>query len=109
MAKRIIDFVTIGHRLFNQRIKHDMTRKEVASKLSVTVSAIWMWENGYRFPRPENLIALCELYDVTIDEIVRPRSRRKRKPFGTLIDGDELVRIVYDGNDIVYEKDEVRR
>lgn len=108
MAKRIIDFVTIGHRLFNHRIGHGMTRKEVASKLSVTVSAICMWENGYRFPRPENLIALCDLYGVTIDEIVRPRSRRKRKPFGALIDGDELLHIVYDGENVTYEK-EVRR
>lgn len=52
------------------RERKGLSQKEVAISLGVAPPQISKWESGTTDPTLENLIKLCELYGVTLDEIV---------------------------------------
>ncbi len=55
------------------------TLEAVAEKLGVSRQAVAKWEKGETLPDIENCIALSELYDVTLDTLVRNAEKRGRK------------------------------
>ena len=46
------------------------TQEEVAEKINVSRQAVAKWENGDSLPDINNCIALAQLYDVTVDNLV---------------------------------------
>lgn len=48
----------------------NLSQKEVASALNVSVQAVSYWENGARMPSHEKCIALAALYNVTVDYLL---------------------------------------
>lgn len=52
------------------RIQANMSQKEVAGALKVSVQAVSYWENGNRMPSHENCSALASLYNVSIDYLL---------------------------------------
>ena len=46
------------------------TQEEVAEKINVSRQAVAKWENGDSLPDIENCMALAQLYDVTLDNLV---------------------------------------
>lgn len=55
-----------------QEIREDrgISRKELASKLNITVSALGMYEQGRREPNLEMLVRLADTFGVTLDFLV---------------------------------------
>jgi transcriptional regulator with XRE-family HTH domain len=47
-----------------------MTQKQLAEHLGVTIRTITNYENGSREPNIKTLIALAQLFDVSVDYIV---------------------------------------
>lgn len=62
-----MDAVAIGKRLESLRGKK--TKKEVAEANGISLSALSMYEGGFRIPRDEIKIKLARYYDKTIEEI----------------------------------------
>lgn len=65
----------MANKVFSERIRNlrqanNMTIYELAAKVNVTKSSISMWENNGTVPRPEILIELSKLYDVSIDHLL---------------------------------------
>ena len=50
-----------------------MTQKQVASKLDVVESCYANWEQGRTEPNIAMLRKLCNLFDITIDELINER------------------------------------
>lgn len=48
-----------------------MTQFELAVFLNVCRSSVSMWETGQTVPRPEILIKLSELFNCTVDELLK--------------------------------------
>ena len=57
----------IGKKLVN--LRGDLTREEVADELSISVSALAMYEQGKRTPRDEIKIKLSNFYNVSIESL----------------------------------------
>ncbi|TKC18137.1 helix-turn-helix transcriptional regulator [Robertmurraya kyonggiensis] len=53
------------------REKNNFTQEELAKKLTVSRQAVSKWENGNSFPDVYNLILLSDLYDISLDELIR--------------------------------------
>ena len=53
------------------RKNNGFTQEELAEKLSVSRQAITKWESGQAYPDILNLIAISELFKVTIDQLVK--------------------------------------
>lgn len=60
----------IANRLVQLRKEHGLSQDALADKLGVSRQAISKWECGETAPDTDNLIALAELYDVTLDSLL---------------------------------------
>ena len=52
------------------RVNAGLTQKEVAKEIGVAEKTLWSWENGLTFPNPVQIQALCNLYEMTYDDII---------------------------------------
>ena len=62
--------VELGSRLAQMRKQAGYSQEGVADKLGVSRQAVSRWENGEASPDTDNLIALADLYNVSLDELV---------------------------------------
>lgn len=53
------------------RKKNGFTQEQVAEKLGVSRQAVAKWERGDTLPDIENVVALADIYGVTVDSLVR--------------------------------------
>jgi len=59
----------IANNLVTLRKKYNLKQSEVAEKLNYSDKTISKWETGEIVPNVENLVELCKLYGVTLDQI----------------------------------------
>ncbi len=52
------------------RKENNMTQKQLAQKLNVTDKAVSRWETGRGYPDVESLLAISELFSVSVNEIL---------------------------------------
>lgn len=53
------------------RMDSGMTQEQLAEKMGVSRQTVSKWESGASYPEMEKLIALCSLFDCTLDALVR--------------------------------------
>lgn len=71
--------MNIGKRLKQARVAVRMTQEYVAEKLNVSRQTMSSWENGKSFPDIISVIALSELYNVTIEDLVGYAYKKRAK------------------------------
>ena len=53
------------------RTQNGMTQEQLAERIGVSRQAVAKWEKGETLPDIDNVIALADLYGVTVDSLVR--------------------------------------
>lgn len=61
----------IGDKLRQARLRKNMTQEEVAEKIFVSRQSISNWENNKTYPDIGNVIALSDLYEISLDELLK--------------------------------------
>lgn len=61
----------IGERLLKLRKGVGLSQEEVANKLGVSRQTISKWETGESNPDFDKIIPICELYNITTDELIK--------------------------------------
>ena len=61
----------LGIRLYELRKMKGLSQEELAEKLFVSRQAVSKWERDEAYPDTDNLIALADLYGISLDELVR--------------------------------------
>ncbi|WP_160687074.1 helix-turn-helix transcriptional regulator [Clostridium sp. C2-6-12] len=87
------------------RKRFKLSQEQVAEKLNVSRQTIAKWENGESMPDINNCMALSELYDVTLDNLVNyadASNSRKIPPRGKHIFGS--VKVDENGRIFIPEK-----
>ena len=51
------------------RVNAGYSQKEAADRLGVSNKTIGNWENGVTFPPADKIVAICELYGVSYDNL----------------------------------------
>lgn len=59
-----------SNRLYELRKQRGLSQEEAANKLNVTRQTFSKWENGDSTPDMEKLIAISDLFDISLDELV---------------------------------------
>lgn len=62
--------MTLGERLKMYRTQKGLSQEKIAEMLDVSRQAVTKWEAGQTTPSSDNLIALANLYDVSLDELI---------------------------------------
>ncbi len=66
-------------KLRNLRKNQNLSQIELAEHLHVTRQAISLWETGKTYPDMDNLVALCNLYNLSIDELLEVNCKNSTK------------------------------
>ncbi len=74
----------IASRLVEYRKKHNLSQEDVAEKIGVSRQAVSKWERVEASPDTDNLIALANLYGVSLDELVLGKIPEPKSESGTV-------------------------
>ncbi|GAA3018012.1 helix-turn-helix domain-containing protein [Tetragenococcus solitarius] len=61
----------IGERLKKQRKIKKWTQQELADKLHISRQSISKWEQGIALPSFANVVAISDLFEISLDELIR--------------------------------------
>ncbi len=61
----------IGDKIKLLRRKRKLTQSQLADELNVSAQAVSKWEKGLSYPDIETIIKISELFDVTIDYLLK--------------------------------------
>ena len=82
--------IEIAQRLYELRRKHGFSQESLAAALGLSRQAISKWERSESAPDMGNLIALADLYDMTIDELIRPCDESAKSDESKIAEGETL-------------------
>jgi transcriptional regulator with XRE-family HTH domain len=71
--------MVFGEKLKSVRKTKGWSQEELAEKLFVSRQSVSKWENGQNYPSIEVIIKLSDLFEVTIDELLRTDEELKEK------------------------------
>ena len=71
--------IELGERLAKLRKKAGLSQEQLAEELGVSRQAVSRWETGEAAPDTENLIALADIFNVSIDELIREQKKGQPK------------------------------
>ncbi|CKG37984.1 transcriptional regulator [Streptococcus pneumoniae] len=71
--------MNLGEQLKKLRESKGFSQEDVAKKIGVTRQAVYKWENDKSYPDIDNLILLSEMYNVTLDELIKGNQDFKKK------------------------------
>lgn len=69
----------IGSKLKQARLKSELTQEKVSNILNVSRSTISSWEVGRSYPDLESLVLLSDLYNISLDSLLREDSDMIKK------------------------------
>ena len=62
--------MTIGEKIAHLRIVNNISQAELAEKLNVSRQSVSNWESGESLPQIDKVLELCQLFDITADELI---------------------------------------
>ena len=72
--------IKLADRLVELRKEHKLSQEALAEKLGLSRQSISKWERAEASPDTDNLIALAEVYGVTLDELLGNNEPKEPKP-----------------------------
>lgn len=69
----------IGERILKLRKEAKLSQEDVANKLNVSRQTISKWETGESTPDFDKIVPLCELFNITTDELIKGVKSEKEK------------------------------
>lgn len=70
----------LPNNLYELRRRHGLSQEEFAEKLYVSRQAVSKWERGEAYPDTENLIAISDMFGVTIDDLLKSENICEGEP-----------------------------
>ena len=76
----------LGNRIYERRKELNMTQKELAEAVELSIQSISSIELGKKAVRPENLVKICRTLDVSADYLLfGERSEKQLEPVAEMI------------------------
>lgn len=69
--------MTLGQRLYEMRRSKGLSQEQVAEVLGVTRQTISKWETDQTTPDFDKILPLCELYNLTTDELLKGEAKQE--------------------------------
>jgi transcriptional regulator with XRE-family HTH domain len=79
----------LPNNLYELRKLHGLSQEEMAEKLYVSRQAVSKWERGEAYPDTENLITISEMFNISLDDLVRGDLSAKSDSSEASDDGEE--------------------
>ena len=66
----MIDFKKVGEKIYQCRKDKDLSQDDLAERMYVSRQLVSKWENGLGVPKIDHIIDLCEILDVSFEELL---------------------------------------
>lgn len=72
----------LGEKIFMYRMRKNLSQGDLAELVEVSRQSVSKWETGASVPELDKLVRLCEVFEITLDELVRaePESQASAEP-----------------------------
>ena len=77
-----MDQIKIGKFIASRRKEQGMTQAALAEKLGISDKAVSKWETGKSMPDSGIMLDLCEILEITVNELLSGEKIMKRTPVG---------------------------
>lgn len=67
-----------GERLRTFRKQKSMTQKQIGERIDMSNATISSWEDGTKTPNVLSIIALCEAFDLSLDDLIGLKKNSNR-------------------------------
>ena len=92
--------MTFAENITRLRNNVQLTRKEVADKMGITIQAYSAYESGIREPRRENILKLASIFGVSTDVLLMYQGITYDSVKDTLASFDTIVMTELDGDEV---------
>lgn len=76
--------MTLGEKLAMYRKQNNYTQEQLAELLGVSRQAVSKWESDLAYPETEKLVKLSELYDCSLDYLIKDKQPEAQQPYTLL-------------------------
>lgn len=102
--------MSFSEKILYLRTRNGMSQEVLADKLSVSRQAVSKWESGVTLPETDKLIAISDMFKVSLDYLLKEDSREHKKGRSTgnldrVIDAEERKKL----DEIMVTLDEITR
>lgn len=80
--------MSLGERLYELRKKKGLSQEEVAEKLNVTRQSVSKWETDESKPDFDKIVPICELYEISTNELLSGTQEEKEEKEVEVINKD---------------------
>lgn len=80
--------MSLGERLYELRKKKGLSQEEVAEKLNVTRQSVSKWETDESKPDFDKIVPICELYEISTNELLGGTKEEKEEQEVEVINKD---------------------
>lgn len=71
--------MTLAEKIISLRTENNLSQGDLAEKMGVSRQSVSKWETGASTPDLEKIICLADLFDVTVDELVKNKAIPEKK------------------------------
>ncbi len=86
-----MDQIKIGKFIAQKRKQNNMTQIEFAEKLGVTNKTVSRWENGKNMPDVSLFLPICELLNISLNELIIGEEIEKNDTNNNISKSDEVI------------------
>ena len=74
--------MTIGEKISQLRIAQNISQEQLAEKICVSRQSVSKWEMDQALPQIDKVLQLCELFDISTDELLHDKIKINTKASG---------------------------
>ena len=79
-----MDYITLGKNVRKYRLILGFTQEELADKMDISRQTISKWELGAILPEIEKLVDLCEIFNCSVDQLLRENMDYSNKAYSDI-------------------------
>ena len=98
------DTASLGKKILSHRKRIGFTQAMLANKLHVSYQAISAWENNSTLPDVDNLCRLAEIFDISIDDLLKHEADSNVLMLGIDGGGTKTEFVVFDQNGYTFKR-----
>ena len=91
--------MSFGEILTNLRKGKGLSQEDLANELNVSRQAVSKWESNSAYPETEKILAICKLFDVSMDELMglKVKSIKNEKKVFTVLNDwcDKIYSLIF--------------
>ncbi len=70
----------LNEKLYELRKKNNWSQEDLAERMEVSRQTISKWESGKTIPELNKLVKISEIYEITLDELVKETTSEENIP-----------------------------